>query len=327
MGINFTSFSIRGIDTSTYNGVIDWSNMPAHFAAHRVGYGRTLDNKFNINWANCKIKKFAYWYMDYYNNHIATHPVNGMSDEAWGKEQAENCHKFMGCNDIVFLDIESTIGSYAPQIQKVPDRVHAIAKAFLIRIDQLNGKKNGMYLPVGWLDWYPEWFKDRPLWVAWYPYRKYNTSTYAIVQMVIDKGWNVKPLIWQYASDGIVNDDGIKAGITYFKTQMLEMDLNGWVGTQAEYESMFSTSVVIPTPDDETVTQPVENTRVVKIKYTQSKLNMRSSPKIGWNVIKTLPVGFKVDCLETIVDGNNIWQRVGIDQYVAEINNGTQYLK
>jgi len=30
----------------------------------------------------------------------------------------------------------------------------------------------------------------------------------AIVQMVIDKGWNVKPIIWQYASDGDVDHLG-----------------------------------------------------------------------------------------------------------------------
>jgi GH25 family lysozyme M1 (1,4-beta-N-acetylmuramidase) len=326
MGITFSSFSIRGIDTSTYNGVIDWSNMPAHFAAHRVGYGRTLDNKFNINWANCKINKFGYWYMDYYNNHISTHPVNGMSDSSWGKEQAENCYKFMGCNSIVFLDIESTIGNYAPKIESVRTRVLAIAKAFLIRIDQLNGKKNGIYCSLGLLDWFDDWFKDRPLWVAWYPYRQYNTSTSAIVQMVIDKGWKVKPLIWQYASDGIVNDDGIKVGITYFKTQMDEMDLNGWVGTQSEYESMFSTSVVIP--DDETVTQ-TENTRVIPVKTSTRIFTLRKSPKVeNSTFIKLLPPGKKLDCLERYTDSKgNTWQRVGLDQWVAEVNNGITYLK
>jgi len=323
MGINFSSFSIRGIDTSTYNGVIDWSNMPAHFAAHRVGYGRTLDNKFNINWANCKINKFGYWYMDYYNNHISTHPVNGMSDAAWGKEQAENCYKFMGCNDVVFLDIESTNGSYAPKIETVRTRVLAIAKAFLIRIDQLNGKKNGIYCSLGLLDWFDDWFKDRPLWVAWYPYRQYNTSTSAIVQMVIDKGWKVKPLIWQYASDGIVNDDGIKAGITYFKTQMDEMDLNGWVGTQAQYESMFSTNVItdpIETPDDEViVTPPTAYTKKLVNVSIWSYLNIRAgastSSKVIGRYLKDAPVN-----IESVSNG---WAKLyGQPGYVYD-----QYLK
>jgi hypothetical protein len=297
--------------------------MPAHFAAHRVGYGRTLDNKFNINWANCKINKFGYWYMDYYNNHISTHPANGMSDAAWGKEQAENCYKFMGCNSIVFLDIESTIGNYAPKIESVRTRVLAIAKAFLIRIDQLNGKKNGIYCSLGLLDWFDDWFKDRPLWVAWYPYRQYNTSTSAIVQMVIDKGWKVKPLIWQYASDGIVNDDGIKAGITYFKTQMAEMDLNGWVGTQAQYESMFSTNVItdpIETPDDEViVTPPTAYTKKLVNVSIWSYLNIRAgastSSKVIGRYLKDAPVN-----IESVSNG---WAKLyGQPGYVYD-----QYLK
>jgi hypothetical protein len=229
------------------------------------------------------------------------------------------------------MDIENGGPSYSPPLTNPEAKRHAlnIAWGFLQRIDELNGKRNGIYTSVGWLDWFTEWFKDRPLWVAWYPYRTSMVGPMAIVQMVIDKGWNVKPIIWQYASDGDVDDNGTPDGKTLFKTELKEMDLNGWVGTQQEYESMFSTSVADPieTPDDETVTQPIENARVVKIKYTQSKLNMRSSPKIGWNVIKTLPVNYKVDCLETIIDGQNIWQRVGIDQYVAEINNGITYLK
>jgi GH25 family lysozyme M1 (1,4-beta-N-acetylmuramidase) len=40
MGIKYSSFQIRGIDVSTFNGVIDWTDMPARFAGIRVGYGQ-----------------------------------------------------------------------------------------------------------------------------------------------------------------------------------------------------------------------------------------------------------------------------------------------
>jgi GH25 family lysozyme M1 (1,4-beta-N-acetylmuramidase) len=322
MGIKYTDFAIRGIDVSTYNGVIDWTDMPAHFASIRVGYGRTLDNKFNVNWAQCKINKFGYWYMDYYNNHISTHPANGMSNEEWGTEQAENCYKFMGGKDIVFLDIESTNGSYAPKIQEVRERVLEIAKAFLIRYDQLNGKTNGIYCSLGLLNWFDNWFKDRPLWVAWYPFREYNTSPVAIVQMVIDKGWYTKPIIWQYASDGDIDDNGVKVGKTYFKTQMAEMDLNGFVGTNEQYEQMFSATV--ETPDDETGNPiPVELVTTMSVKRLVS---LRNAPIVDISTFITLlPVGKQIECIDKKVEGNNIWRKVSF--WVAENYNGIQYLK
>jgi len=330
MSIKYSSFPIRGIDCSTFNGVIDWTDMPANFSGIRVGYGRSLDTRFNVNWTNCKINKFGYWYLDYYSNwYNSNSAAYGLSDTAWGKEQAENCYKFMGCNDVVFLDIESGNPSYSPSITS-NSRAKTMARTFLERMDQLNKKQNGIYCSLGLLSWFDTWFRTRPLWVAWYPYRSVQgLDASDIIYMVEKQGWKVKPIIWQYASDGIVNDDGIKAGKTYFKTQLDEMDLNGWVGTNAQYEQMFSTNVVIPdpieTPDDEVIVQP--NTRVIQVKYTQSKLNMRKQPKVAWNIIETLPLGKKLDCLETIVDGNNVWQRVGINQYVAEIYDGITYLK
>lgn len=327
MGLKYSSFAIRGIDVSVFNGVIDWSKIEANFGGIRVGYGRTIDAKFYENWINAKgkVNRIAYWYMDYYSNHIVGNSANGMSDEAWGALQADNCWRELKDDPApVFLDIESTTGGYAPKIETVSNRAQTIAKSFLERLDSLNKKRNGIYCSLGLLNWFSEWFKDRPLWVAWYPFRQYNTSTVAVVQMVIDKGWNCKPLIWQYASDGIINDDGIKAGISYFGTQMAEMDLNGWVGTQAEYEKMFGVNI----PDDETIPEIPVNTRNIEVKTALRPVSLRRSPVISFTTyIKLMPTGYKFDCLEKKIDGSNIWQRVGIDQWVAEYNNGIQYLK
>lgn len=337
MGIKYSSFAIRGIDVSQFNGVIDWSKVMCEFVAIRVGYGRVFDSRFQSNWKNAKgkVKRIPYWYMDYYSNHISTSPVYDMSDEAWGKEQANNCWNAIKDDPegIVFLDIESTTGSYAPKIDAVTNRVQNIARAFLVEIDRLSGKKNGMYLPVGWLDWYEDWFRDRPLWVAWYPYRTVQgLDSSDIIYMVEKQGWKVKPIIWQYASDGIINDDGIKAGKTYFKTQLDEMDLNGWVGTVEQYNSLFSTNVEIPdpieTPDDEVIVTPPTNTRVIQIKESTRTLTLRKKPQVSWlTQIRTYPAGTKFDCLEKVTVNGNTWQRVGIDQYIADNYDGIQYLK
>jgi GH25 family lysozyme M1 (1,4-beta-N-acetylmuramidase) len=326
MGLTYTSFSIRGIDVSTHNGVIDWTKVNCHFAAIRVGYGRVIDSQFKANWKNAKgkAKRIPYWYMDYYSNHIPGSPVNGISDAAWGTEQAVNCWNAIkdDMEGIVFLDIESTNGNYAPKIQEVQSRVHRIARAFLEEIDRLSGKKNGMYIAVGWLNWYPDWFRDRPLWVAWYPFRSFTPTASDIIEWVEREGWKTRPLIWQYASDGDLDDNGTSDGRS-MGMKSTTLDLNGWVATQEEYMIWFGS-----TPDDEVIIiPPVVTMRTVEVKKTLSRLNMRSSPKIGWNVIKTLLVGKELDCLETIIDGKNIWQRVGVDQYVAEYYNGKLYLK
>ncbi|MFA5153367.1 MAG: GH25 family lysozyme, partial [Clostridia bacterium] len=257
MGLKYSSFAIRGIDVSTHNGVIDWTKVKCDFAAIRVGYGRVIDSRFQSNWKNAKgrVKRLPYWYMDYYSNHISGNPVYGMSDEAWGKEQAVNCWNAIKADPegIVFLDIESTNGSYAPKIQEVPARVQRIARAFLVEIDQLSGKKNGMYLPVGWLDWYEDWFRDRPLWVAWYPFRTYTPTVEDIIKWVERKGWKTKPLIWQYASDGDLDDDGDGDGKSMGVEENDVLDLNGWIASEADYLALFGD---VTTPDDEVIVMP-----------------------------------------------------------------------
>ena len=256
MGLKYSSFAIRGIDVSVFNGTIDWTKVSANFSGIRVGYGRTIDTRFKSNWLNSKgkVNRIPYWYMDYYNNHISTHPAFGMTDEAWGQSQAEFCWATLkdDPSGAVMLDIESTNGNYAPKIETVPERAQAIAKAFLERMDELNKKRNGIYCSLGLLSWFSEWFKDRPLWVAWYPYRSVSgLDSSDIVYLVKKQGWKVAPLIWQYASDGDVDDNGSEDGLS-MGMQYEFLDLNGWVGTPDQYSALFGGPVVVvPTPEPE----------------------------------------------------------------------------
>jgi len=327
MGIKYSSFPIRGIDVSQFNGVIDWSKVDANFGALRVGYGNTIDTKFveNINLAQKKdgINIIYYWYMDYYNNHISGTSVFGMDNAEWGRKQADNC--WAAIKDYrpgtVFIDVESTTGNYAPKIETVKDRAQEIMSAFLSRMDELNKRTNGIYCSLGLLDWFYSKHRSRPLWVAWYPFRQYNTSPSAIIQMVIDKGWNVKPIIWQYASDGDVDDNGSSDGRS-MGMQYSFLDLNGWVGTLEQYENMFSS---IPnTPDDEAPIPDVPNT--VTTMSVKRVVSLRNEPVISASTFITLlPAGKKLTCLEEKREGNNVWRKVVM--WVAEINNGIQYLK
>jgi hypothetical protein len=198
--------------------------------------------------------------MDYYSNHIQGTPVYGMSDEAWGKEQAANCHNIEKGDQegIVFLDIESTTGGYAPKIQEVQSRVHRIARAFLEEIDRLSGKKNGMYIAVGWLDWYPIWFRDRPLWVAWY---NIFQTIKSVLARVVKNGWTGRCLMWQFSSREKVT--GIKGNV----------DGNGWIGSDQDYVDLFGGTIgPAVTPED--------TKALYSVKVLINNLSVRSGPMV-----------------------------------------------
>jgi hypothetical protein len=204
--------------------------------------------------------------MDYYSNHISGSPVNGVLDIDWGRAQADNCWAKLKADPeaIVFLDIESGNSSYVPPIATVAARAQAIAKAFLERMDSLNGKINGIYSSLGLLNWFGTWFKDRPLWVAWYNEPQTTTT---VLNAVSKTGWTGKSLIWQYTSDGDINDDGVADGIT-MGMQSKFLDLNGWLRTAAEYNAFFSNAA-----------EPVE-VELYKVNILISNLLVRSGPGI-----------------------------------------------
>lgn len=289
MGIIFNTFKIRGIDVSAFNETIDWNSVyqkGCNFSGIRVGYGRREDVQFKTNWANSKDKtlRMPYWYLDYYSNHDYVNPdgrllpSNGLSDSAWGKEQANNCWNLIK-NDpdctIVFLDIENGGASYSPPITTVANRVQTIAKAFLEEMDRLNGKFNGIYCSMGLLSWFWTWFRNRPLWVAWYNETQTPTS---VLRNAAAYGWTGKCLIWQYASDGDATDDGVGDGVS-FGMPYKWLDLNGWVATDEDY-ALFSNNSTVVVPDPPVDPDPLPNTPIYSVKVFVAGLNVRSSPEI-----------------------------------------------
>jgi len=290
MGIVFNNFAIRGIDVSGFNEVMDWNKAVeknVNFSGIRVGYGRTTDSQFIKNWTNAKSKVFRlpYWYMDYYSNYNPNSPVYNMSDANWGKEQAKNCWELIK-NDpdcsIVWLDIESGGSSYSPPITTVQERVLTIARAFLEQMDILNGKFNGIYCSMGLLSWFYKWFRNRPLWVAWYN----ETQTIAsILRNASAYGWVGKVLIWQYASDGDATNDGIGDGVSFGSCGKW-LDLNGWASTEDEYKTFSNNQIVVPPTTD---SDPLPNTPLYSVKVFVGGLNVRSTPEIKTgNILRTI---------------------------------------
>lgn len=263
MGVQYSSFPIRGIDVSLFNGVIDWSKVSGNFAAIRVGYGRSLDSRFSANWQNAKtrVNRIPYWYMDYYSNHNTGNANFGVSDADWGRIQAETCWNAIKADPegSVFLDIENGNPSYAPPISTVAARAQAIARAFLERMDVLNGKFNGIYCSLSMLNWFAAWFKDRPLWVAWYNEAQ---TVQSVLNAVMSAGWSGKCLIWQYASDGDVNDDGVADGIS-MGMQYKFLDLNAWTASAQEYAAFIG---------------KVETMELFRVKILIYNLTVRTGP-------------------------------------------------
>ncbi len=259
MGIKFGNYPIKGIDVSQHQGNIRWGeamNMHPDFAVIKVGAGKTIDPQFSANWINAKphVFRIAYWYMDYYSNHNAGSSAYGMTDEAWGKAQADNCwNKIKGDSDnYVFLDIENATSATAAPITNYATRAQKIARAFLERMDALNGKTNGIYCSLGLLTWFGTWFKNRPLWVAWYNevmvvnWQWVARSLESVVEAVRAKGWTGKVLMWQYTSDGDIDDNGSGDGVLYGMASNA-LDLNIWLESREEF-LVLKGGAVIPEP-------------------------------------------------------------------------------
>jgi hypothetical protein len=262
--------------------------------------------------------------MDYYSNHISGNRWNGISDVEWGKKQADLAWSLLkdDMEGILFIDIESTNGNYAPKIDTVWDRAMVIMGSFLSRFDQLSGKTNGIYASLGALSNFYSKFRSRPLWVAWYPYRTVNNlNEQNIISEVKKTGWKVKPLIWQYASDGDLDDNGTSDG----KSMGMEytfLDLNGVIDIPA-FESIYSG---IPVIDDPVVIP--EHSRTIPVKTTVRACTLRNKPYVSITTwMRSIPTGMSLDCLEEIKDGKDIWQRVGLDQYVADFVGGIKFLE
>ncbi|HAQ03013.1 TPA: hypothetical protein DCQ22_03930 [Candidatus Nomurabacteria bacterium] len=269
MGIKLNQFKYRIIDVSQYQGKIDWVKLASRCegVVIRIGYGNTIDPRFieNITQAAriAGLDIYVYFYSDYYSNwYFKGTAAFGMSDAEWGLKQANNCWEWMqpwaSRIKAVFLDIEPLMGAKPEDLKALnlhneQPSIHAnrINRTFLERLDILK-IKNGIYASLGWLSWFWSWFRDRMLWVAWYPFRSADVDADDVIYMCKKNGWIIPPSLWQFAQDGDQDDDGDSDGITWFGTQSSDLDMSGWIGTDAQYiELSGRNSVIVPTPEPE----------------------------------------------------------------------------
>jgi len=250
MGFIFKLFKIIGIDLSKYNDnpdtpqVVDPQKVVdtgIDFVAMRSTVGKWLDPKFKQFWAALRgfVLRIQYHYMDYWS-----HGGLGLTATQWGEVQAQTVFDSTkddndGCP--AFLDIEKA--SFAAKIEDVLPLVQSIAKAFLVKLDALNGKKNGLYLPLSYIKYFL-FEASRPLWLAWY--NEYYTPEQAI-KFAREKGWTGPIYMWQYASDGDIDDDGIADGLK-IGVESRAVDLNIWIGTEEEFKNFGKVAGTTPEP-------------------------------------------------------------------------------
>jgi GH25 family lysozyme M1 (1,4-beta-N-acetylmuramidase) len=323
--IVFDQYPLRGIDVSVYN---DNPNTPqgldfqkakdagVKFVLIRSSYGIVTDGEFIESWASAKglFPRGPYHYMDYYS-----HLIKGISDLIWGQQQAEKVYSLVkddNDNTITWLDIEKA--SMAPKIEDVIDRVRRIASAFLARMDQLNGKLNGLYLSLSYLKFFLG-FKNRPLWLALYNEDYTPESAIAAARAM---GWTGPIYIWQYASDGDTGTDGIGDGIR-LGMEAMALDLNIWLGTEQEFNDFWKVTVTPPPVP----TEP--KTRVVPMgKTLVNGQSLRKAPNTSATIVDKLIAGREVELLGFAKDAlGNTWYRLGPDLWAAKTYGGTRFIE
>lgn len=239
----FNDYVWRGIDTSQFNGKIDLSKFKesgGKFVIPRCSFGQVTDYKFVDVDQQCidlELDQAIYHYEDYYS-----HFGLGLTSTQWGKRQAEKIDSLNKRGLNVFIDVENASTALAASVTKKWSTVITILDNILYYTDNYTGKTTGIYASLGLLNQFYAYQKSRPLFVALY------NKTITIDQLrkkVADTGWS-NLLLWQYASDGDVDDDGIGDGIR-LGMQYKNLDLDIWLSSDAAYEEYFGRTITSTT--------------------------------------------------------------------------------
>jgi GH25 family lysozyme M1 (1,4-beta-N-acetylmuramidase) len=243
--MKFNDYLLRGIDVSQFNDIPNAKlpdvkkavDLGVKFIIYRSGYGQVQDKLFTHFKDSTKgiCDRAVYHYLDYYS-----HTSLGINSSQWGIKQAEFIWKLIKDDPVpVFIDIEKA--SIAASIETVWGTVVTILDNLLLKLDTLSGKTTGIYCSAGLLPKFHTYHKQRPLFVA-----NYNpVSVERLKKIVADAGWT-NLLIWQYASNGDVDGDGLGDGIRY-GMEYKYLDLDIWLADPLKYKEFFG---VKPTVED-----------------------------------------------------------------------------
>jgi hypothetical protein len=336
---------IEGIDISQFQDDYATVKKPdlrlaaangARFYYMRTSYGRVEDRMFRyfLEQGRGLMDQAAYHYMDYYS-----HPSLGYNSTKWGVIQGEKIISLLKNDHMpIFIDVESASPAYAPNISTVWGTAMTILDNILKVVDDHFGTATGIYASTGWLGKFYPYHRWRPLAAA-----NYNPTTPESIRRIVkNAGWT-DLVIWQYASHGDINGDGIPDGkLMGMETAALDLDL--WMQDQARYDEFFRKDSPVVTdpadgeeapidkPDDEVLEQKpnMKSVEIKKVKQGRGGLRVRTSvkaPTLFSLVQDKLVEGTEVEILERVVSGNYTWVRIGYRQWVCEREGVTVYLE
>lgn len=311
--MSYKEFPVRLVDVSRYQDKPDTVYKPTFEkiaaegflgAGIRVGYGLVTDGCFRWFWEHAKgqLQRKPYWFLDTYSQvGIST------TDEEWGRMQAGKCYDLLEADfgEIpLALDCESSKYHQVSILTK--GRFNRVAKAFHDEWFKVTGKHCEIYCSPNFVQFLDSWAKGLKLWLAWYS--RWLTIDY-IQSTLKAKGWTGQIMMWQYASNGDMNDDGIADGLT-LGMETSALDLNVFLGTLQEW-SAYCGETAVPEPPP-VVVPPIIPTGKTFTVFPADGLNVRDVPigmagsqVIGWN-----PKGKVLTALETVAIGQDIWIRI-----------------
>ena len=342
------------LDISVHNGTFNWSKASeqgVELIIVKASQNNGIDVQFITNMLSSKnfpnIAKGAYHYLDY----TLLHYTKGY-EIAFGKKQANaffNAVKpyildgtlkvtvladGVESDATLWLDIEdhSSFGGWESLDVNI-DRVMKIALAFKTELERLlltlglNWKCN-IYTNCG-ISQHGKNFTSGWLWLAWYT--SVNTPDYKYVRSdgsiyYVTGAWQGKWLLHQYTSKG----NGILYGNSIGNIYIDQNNLN------PRY-SILKKEVVIPTEPEVPATEPTapEDTDVsVSTGTVVQAVYLRTGPSVTYSkwmvnsVYYLIPKDSIVTILETTRDSsNNLWLRIGYNQWACAIYNNSELIK
>lgn len=233
--------------------------MGAKFVFIKASQSIWLDQDFVYNWdaaGRAGLPRGAYHYF------------------TWDKPAIEQARFFSGllkqdCGELSpVLDYECRAG--------VPARASAIqrAKIFVEEVEQLLGKPMQVYTSNGF---WGEYGSIHAFWAA----RKLWLASYGVITPKVPAPWT-RWEFWQYTDRG--------PGLA-FGAESLQIDLNWWNGTQAEFDAVYGGNPDLPPGPS----GPPTRTVIITALWG---LRVRTEPNTISRVLKTLRYGSEVRVID-----------------------------
>jgi lysozyme len=207
--------TVPGIDVSYWQSGIDWPKVRAtgqRFVMIKATEGESyLDPTFNDDWSGSRLSGLLR------GPYCFFHPKQDP------KKQADNF--------ISVVQAQGDRGELPPAVDLevtdglTKDKIIPRVKAWLDEVEAAFGRKPMIYAGVSFLEVNlsvlgggpPDWAKDYPFWLGWYPYQ-YTDG----MSPLMPRGW-FKWTFWQYSENGRLNGINAKVNQDVFNGTLEEL--------------------------------------------------------------------------------------------------------